>query len=80
MMRELLRTNDLVLLSYITALLQEVNIESMIADTHTSAIEGSIGAIQRRLLVGAEDVAAAKRIMIDAGLAEHLSDGHGLRS
>jgi hypothetical protein len=77
-MKELLRTNDLVLLSYITALLQEVNIETMVTDTYTSAMEGSIGAIPRRLLVGGEDEEEARRIMIEAGLAEHLKNGHDM--
>jgi hypothetical protein len=75
-MKELLRTNDLVLLSYITALLQEVNIETMVTDTYTSVMEGSIGAIQRRLLVDGEDEEEARRIVSEAGLAEHLKNGH----
>jgi hypothetical protein len=72
-MRELLRTNDIVLLTYIESLLMDANITPLIADIHTSIMEGSIGAIPRRLLVAAEDEADARRIMREAGLSSHLS-------
>jgi len=60
-MRELLRTNDLVLLSYASHLLDEAGIVSYVFDGHMSALEGSIGALPRRLMVEADDfdVAAA---------------------
>ena len=56
-MRELLRTNDPVKLSWIQALLADAGIEAVVLDTHTSILEGSIGAIPRRLCVIAEDLA-----------------------
>ena len=46
-MRELLRPNDPVRLSWLQALLADAGIESLILDHHTSVIEGSIGAIPR---------------------------------
>ncbi len=73
-MRELLRTNDIVLLTYIQALLEGARIPAMVADMHTSILEGSIGAIPRRLLVDAEDEDDARQLMIDAGLGQHLRD------
>ena len=52
---ELVRSNDLVHLSWAQAMLAAEGIECVLADGHVSAIEGSIGAIPRRLLVAAED-------------------------
>jgi hypothetical protein len=60
-MRELLRTNDLVLLSYASHLLEEAGITPYVFDGHMSVLEGSIGALPRRLMVedGDFDGAAA---------------------
>ncbi|MBK1698716.1 putative signal transducing protein [Rhodovibrio salinarum] len=66
-MRELLRTNDPVKLSWIQALLADAGIEAVVLDTHTSIVEGSIGAIPRRLCVLAEDLERARRVLEDAG-------------
>lgn len=66
-MRELLRTNDLVRLSWIQALLADAGIEAFVLDAHTSVIEGSISAIQRRLAVVDEDYARARRVLEAAG-------------
>ena len=66
-MKELLRTNDPVRLSWLTALLADSHIEAVVLDTHTSVLEGSIWAIQRRLVVADEDYAPARRILINAG-------------
>ena len=66
-MKELLRTNDPVRLSWLTALLADARIEAVILDTHTSVLEGSIWAIQRRLVVADEDYAQARRVLRDAG-------------
>jgi len=66
-MRELLRTNDPVKLSWIQALLADAGIETLVLDTHTSIVEGSIGAIPRRLCVLAEDLERARRVLDDAG-------------
>jgi hypothetical protein len=59
--KEILRTNDAVLLSWSQAVLTECGIGSVILDTHTSILEGSIAAVQRRLMVADEDHAAATR-------------------
>ena len=50
-MHELVRTNDIVLLGAIEALLASANLDCLIADQHISALEGMIGAFPRRLLV-----------------------------
>ena len=71
-MEELLRTNDIVLISYVEALLRDAGIDAFVADQNMSIIEGSLGVLPRRLLVGDDDVAAARRLLTDAGLAHEL--------
>ncbi len=66
-MRELVRTNDVVKLSWLQALLADAGIEAIVLDMHTSIIEGSIGAIPRRLAVVEEDFARARRVLEAAG-------------
>jgi hypothetical protein len=65
-MKELLRTNDVVRLSWIEALLNDAEIEWLVLDQHTSLIEGSIGAIQRRLMVDERDHSRARKLIADA--------------
>lgn len=67
-MVELLRTNDLVQLSWLTALLKDAGIEAVVLDGHTSVVEGSINAIARRLMVIDEDATRARRVLDDAGI------------
>jgi hypothetical protein len=69
---EILRTNDLVLISLIEAILQEEGIAFFIADRHMSAIEGSLGFLPRRILVDSDDVKGARRALINAGLGNEL--------
>jgi len=71
-MREMLRSNDAVLLSYAESVLQERGITSLVADQHISVIEGSIGAFPRRLLVREAEWSAAHRALREAGLAAWL--------
>ena len=73
-MRELVITNDLVLLSYVEALLADQGIKAVVFDHHISLMEGSIGAFPRRLLV-AEDVwTRAERVLTEAGLGEWIKE------
>ena len=67
-MRTLTQSNDLVRLSFLAALLRDAGSESILLDTHASAVEGSIGAIPRRLAVLEEDEAQARRVLREAGL------------
>jgi hypothetical protein len=71
-MREILRTNDIVVLSYARDLLEQAGLQVMIADTHISVMEGSIGAFPRRLLVADTDQGEARRLLQEAGLGEWL--------
>ncbi len=67
-MVELLRTNDVVMLSWLTALLRDSGIEAVVLDTHMSIFEGSIGAIPRRLMVMGGDLVRARRLLDEAGI------------
>ncbi len=67
-MRIIETTNDPVRLSFVAALLRDAGIDSLVLDNHTSAVEGSIGAIPRRLAVASSDEAEAKQVMREAGL------------
>jgi putative signal transducing protein len=71
-MQELLRTNDAVLVSAIGALLDGASIPHMVLDQNMSVLEGSLGILPRRVLVAEDDVAAARRLLIDAGLGHEL--------
>ena len=66
-MRELLRTNDPVRLSFLEALLRDSGIDSLVLDHHTSLVEGSIGAIPRRLMVAERDYLRARSVLAAAG-------------
>jgi hypothetical protein len=50
-MLELLRSNDLVHLSWAQAALSAAGIETVVLDAHVSGVEGNIGAFPRRLMV-----------------------------
>ena len=67
-MRELLRSNDAVVISFAQSVLRQAGIASFVADQYMSVVEGSIGAFPRRLLVGDADWAAARRALREAGL------------
>ena len=71
-MREIVRTNDPVLISAITALLDGGGIPHMVFDRNMSIIEGSLGFLPQRILVAEEHEDDARRILQDAGLGHEL--------
>ncbi|MBH0238126.1 putative signal transducing protein [Methylobrevis albus] len=73
-MEELMRTNDLVAMSFAKALLTDADILHIVADEAASAIDGSIGILPRRLLVDSDEAEAARRLLTDAGLGAELRD------
>ncbi|WP_113225512.1 putative signal transducing protein [Agrobacterium cavarae] len=73
-MRELIRTNDAVLLSFAESLIKDAGIHCMIADQGMSILEGSLGLLPRRFLVEDDRSEQARRILIEAGLADELRD------
>ena len=66
-MRVVVTSNNPVRLSFVTALLADAGIEAVLFDIHTSILEGSAGAIPRRLVVSADDFDRACLILRDAG-------------
>ena len=71
-MREVLRSNDAVLIGFAQSVLRQAGIVSFVADQHMSVVEGSIGAFPRRLQVGEADWAAARLALGAAGLEAWL--------
>jgi hypothetical protein len=74
---EVVRSNDLVHLSWAQAMLQAEGIPFLLADAHVSSVEGSIGAFPRRLLVLEEDLERARQVLADAAGAEVDGDPGG---
>jgi hypothetical protein len=66
-MRVVVTSNNQVRLSFLTVLLADAGIEAVVLDGHTSVLEGSAGAIPRRLVVATEDYDRALRLLHDAG-------------
>ena len=73
-MKELLRSNDPVLLSYVSALLEEAKIDFIVADLNMSVLEGSIGALPRRVLVESERLGQARNVLTEAGIGHVIAD------
>ncbi len=71
-MKELIRTNDAVVISFVESLLKDAGIGCMVADQNMSVLDGSIGVLPRRVLVADEEVDAARRILVDAGIANEI--------
>lgn len=71
-MKEILRTNDMVLISFVETLLKEAKIEYLVLDQNMSVLDGSIGVLPRRLLVDESEERAARKIFDEAGIAHEL--------
>ena len=74
-MIELIRTNDPVLISFVEALLRDAELSFFIADQNMSVLEGSIGVLQKRIMVAEDDLAEARRLIADAGIADEMKGG-----
>ena len=66
-MRIVATSNNMIRLSFLTALLADAGIEAVLLDGHTSVLEGSAGAIPRRLAVSTGDFPRAESLLRDAG-------------
>ncbi len=71
-MREIVRTNDAVLISAVEALLRGAGIHHLVLDRNMSVIEGSLGILPRRVLVAKADERRARDLLRDAGLGHEL--------
>ena len=67
-----MRSNDPVALSFAESLMKDAGIFAMIADQGMSVLEGSLGILQRRLMVESDRADEARRILTDAGLGDEL--------
>ena len=74
-MVEILRTNDLVLISVIETILKAERVAYFIADQNMAAAEGSLGFLPRRILVDSGERGRARRLIVEAGLGKELLDG-----
>ncbi|MDQ2633195.1 MAG: DUF2007 domain-containing protein [Pseudomonadota bacterium] len=73
-MKELIRTNDAVIISFVESLLKDAGIGCLVADQNMSVLDGSIGILPRRIMVLEEDMVAARRILADAGIANEIRE------
>ena len=74
-MVEILRTNDLVLISVIESILKAERVAYFVADQNMAAAEGSLGFLPRRILVDGDEEGRARRLLVEAGLGNELLDG-----
>jgi Putative prokaryotic signal transducing protein len=73
-MKELITTNDIVMISYVESLLIDRGIAPMVFDENFSILDGSVGVIPRRVMVTDDDFVAARRVLEGAGLADELGE------
>ncbi|MGA9657694.1 MAG: DUF2007 domain-containing protein [Asticcacaulis sp.] len=71
-MKDLIRTNNPPLISFVESLLKEMGVFYFIADRSMSGAEGTIGAFPKRILVNDEDYLAARAFLTEAGLGDEL--------
>jgi len=69
---QVLRTNDPVLISFVTAYLKAHGVETLVLDNHASGIDGSIGAIPRRLVVASDVVIKTRHLLNEADIDHDL--------
>ena len=65
-MRVVLKSNNPVVLSYATHILEESGIAALVFDTHASIMDGSMAMVPRRLMVADEDYNRAEKLLRDA--------------
>ena len=67
-MKELLRTNDAVLISFVESILKEAQVHHFVLDTHMSVVDGSLGILPRRIMVDDDSLRQACRLLDDLGI------------
>ena len=72
-MKELLRTNDAVLLSFVSSLLDDAGFAFVVLDTNMSVMEGSIGILPRRVLVEEDRLDQARSVLTEAGIGDDIT-------
>lgn len=76
-MRELMRVNDPVLISYVDALLRGAGFNPVFLDRNMSILEGSLGILPCRVLINEDDWDAARRLIDNADLGHWVIEEAG---
>ena len=71
-MIELVRTNDPVVISFIEALLRDAGIAHFVADQNMSIAEGSVGILDKRVMVDGDRADEARKLLADAGVGDEI--------
>ncbi len=71
-MRDLVTSNDPVLLNYVQVLLEDAGIGVAVFDGNMSSVQGTLGAVQMRLAVPEESWPEARRLLDEAGLGQWI--------
>lgn len=71
-MIELIRTNDPVIISFVESLLRDSGIRCLVADQNMSILDGSIGILPRRIMIGEDDADEARQLLTDAGIEHEI--------
>jgi hypothetical protein len=74
-MKELIRTNDAVIISFVEALMRDAGIDYFVADQNMSVLDGSLGILPRRIMVDADEIGRARTILADAGIGNEIKHG-----
>lgn len=73
-MRLLLRSTDGVLIDFALTLLRDRGLAPVELDRHASLVDGSLGIVPRRIVIEDAHERAARRALVEAGLAGELLD------
>ena len=71
-MIEILRTNDVVLISAVESIFREAGVFLLVADQNMSVLEGSVGFMPRRLCVPEPQAEQARALLREAGFGDEL--------
>jgi hypothetical protein len=72
-MGELVRTNDIALISVVEAVLKDGDVPYFVADRNASVIDGSLTFVQMRILVPDDREAEARELLTEAELGDWLA-------
>ena len=78
-MRELFSSDNLVLISRISALFDSEGVEFCVLDGHASLFGGGIDGIARRVMVPPDSITRAKFLIRQAGLADDVDFSDEIR-
>jgi hypothetical protein len=73
-MEEIIRTNNIGVIAFATALLRAEDIDCFVFDVHTSVLEGSLGVLPQRLMVARRDAFMARAALRDNGLGAEMRE------